>query len=74
MLSSMASMTLALQYSLCCYKFIESFIKFVSQQEIEYFKKIIGRGCQVVGTMYIKKVPGNFHMSTHHNGRATDVL
>jgi len=27
-------------------------------------------GCQVVGTMFVKKVPGNFHISTHHKGLA----
>jgi len=38
--------------------------------QVAYLNDKIGTGCQIVGTMYVKKVPGNFHISTHHKGLA----
>lgn len=34
----------------------------------------MGTGCQIVGTMFINKVPGNFHISTHHKGQALSFI
>jgi hypothetical protein len=44
--------------------------KIVTPMQVEFFKQKMGKGCQIVGTMFVKKVPGNFHISTHHKGLA----
>jgi len=49
-------------------------LKIVTAQEINFFESVIGRGCQIVGTMFLKQVPGNFHISTHHNGLALQYI
>eukprot|EP00474_Spongospora_subterranea_P001139 CRZ01597.1 hypothetical protein [Spongospora subterranea] len=36
-------------------------------------KEYIGEGCRVHGSVYVKKVPGNFHLSAHAHYELADV-
>jgi len=40
----------------------------IRTEDVAKFEALLGKGCQIAGTMFLKQVPGNFHISTHHKG------
>jgi len=45
-----------------------------SMQDVARFRAQLNTGCQIYGHMFIRKVPGNFHISTHHKGIALSAI
>lgn len=54
-----------LGYTFNYHPFLNQFLKPITFQEFEAVKKQLGTGCQLYGHFFVRKVPGNFHISTH---------
>eukprot|EP01016_Furgasonia_blochmanni_P050992 TRINITY_DN795_c0_g1_i2.p1 TRINITY_DN795_c0_g1~~TRINITY_DN795_c0_g1_i2.p1 ORF type:complete len:499 (-),score=70.86 TRINITY_DN795_c0_g1_i2:262-1758(-) len=46
----------------------------ITQDDLMRIQEQIGEGCQLYGHLFVRKVPGNFHVSIHGKGLALTML